>query len=119
MTHPFRSKKTYEKYEKVKASGILQKGCNLCKKTTSLKNFKHWRIVHNKYPYDKVAKIHHMIIPKRHTVYEELNRVERDELDLIKNTHINLKYEVILEATNKEKSIPDHFHLHLMVMKRK
>mgnify|MGYP001579346225 CR=1 FL=1 len=118
MPHPFRSKKVYEKYEKVKASEALQKGCSLCKKAKSLKNFKHWRIVNNKFPYDKVAKIHHMVIPKRHTIYEELNKIEKEELDLIRATHINLKYEAILEATNKEKSIPDHFHLHLMVMKK-
>jgi hypothetical protein len=58
-----------------------------------------------------------MIIPRRHTVGEKLNATEKKEYDLIKKTFIHKNYDLTAEATNKKKSIPGHFHIHLMVLK--
>lgn len=111
-----RTQKMYLKYMKYKKAGHLEK-CPLCYKAPLIKTYKHWKIVNNIFPWDKIAKIQHMVIPKRHVAYEELNSAEKLELDSIKNKYIHQSYDIIAEATHKNKSIPEHFHLHLIVVK--
>lgn len=58
-----------------------------------------------------------MIIPKRHVIYYELNRAEKKEFDKIKENYIERKYNLIAEATINKKTIPLHFHIHLILEK--
>lgn len=90
--------------------------CSLCEKP-ALKTFTYWKIIENTFPYDKIAKIHHMIVPIRHVTEEGLSVDELYELKKLKDTVLNEDYEYIIEATHKTKSIPSHFHLHLIVVK--
>jgi hypothetical protein len=115
MFQDLRTRKTYNKYVKARVKGILDNGCRLCK-IKPVKEFKYWKIIDNEYPWDLVAKIDHLILPKRHVVYEKLNKTEKKELNLIKETYLE-KYEIIAEATHRKKSIPDHFHQHLIILK--
>ncbi|CAN5746889.1 hypothetical protein BH11PAT2_BH11PAT2_01210 [soil metagenome] len=89
--------------------------CELCEKT-SLKTFTHWRIVQNQYPYDLIAETHHMLIPIRHITEDEITAEESKELLEIKNNSIG-DYNWIIESAHTNKSIPSHFHLHLIVGK--
>ncbi len=114
-----RTKKTYEKYTKFRNEGFLANGCNLCKKNKPIKEYKHWRIINNKFPWDRIAKINHILIPKRHIVYGQLNEIEKKEFDLLKSTYVDKKYEIMVEATDGIKSIPSHYHVHLIVVKDK
>lgn len=91
-------------------------GCQLCQKP-ALKLFKHWKIVENSFPYDRIAEVHNMIVPLRHIIEQDLNFDELQELYEIKRNIINKDYEFTIEATYKVKSIPTHFHLHLIVTK--
>ena len=111
-----RTNETHEKYRKFREDGFLDKGCNLCS-ANSIKDFEHWRIVENLFPYDKIAKIHNMIILKRHARFEELNESEKIEFESLKAGYINDEYEFIIEPTLKKKTIPLHMHLHLIVPK--
>lgn len=111
-----RTKEGREKYEQAIAEGALANGCKLCEKE-SLKEFKHWRIMVNDFPYDLIAKAHNMIVPKRHVDEKGLLEEERRELEDIKNSYIHDEYAFMIEATHRKKSIPDHFHLHLIVSK--
>lgn len=43
---------------------------------------------------------------------------ERAELFAIKEGFINQNYDIILEPTEKQKSIKDHYPLHLVVLKK-
>jgi hypothetical protein len=115
MQQDLRTKKTFEKYKKARAEGILNHGCRLCQ-IKPIKEFKHWIIIDNEYPWDLIAKTNHMIVPKRHVTYNKLNQAEKKEFDLIKATYVE-KYELIVEATHRQKSIPDHFHVHLIILK--
>ena len=90
--------------------------CVLCAKE-SLKQFTHWRIVQNRFPYDLIAETHHMLIPNRHVVEDDLTVEELVEIKLIKQGIINETYDWMLEPTHKNKSMPAHFHLHLLVGK--
>ena len=117
MSNPLRTEKTFKAYEKFKKDGFLADGCNLCKETKSIKEFKYWRIINNMFPYDRVAKTSHIIIPKRHVSYEKLNKIEKKEFELIKLRYINKKYHFTMEAMKNRMSIPAHFHIHLIVLK--
>ncbi len=118
MSHPLRTKETQEKYEERKKSHSFINECALCEKVEIIEKFKHWLLVPNAFPYDLVAETHHMLIPKRHTTYEKLTKEEREELELLKATHLEENYETIAENTNRRKTIPQHFHLHLIVFKQ-
>ncbi len=113
-----RSKKTCEAYAKFIQNGFLNDGCNLCKEKP-IKNYKHWKLLENKFPWDRIAEVNHMIMPKRHVVSGKLNLAEKKEFEIIKEKFIEKEYDLIAEATQKKKSIPGHLHLHLIVLKTK
>ena len=117
MQQDLRSRKTFNKYVKARAEGILDHGCRLCQ-IKPIKEFSYWKIIENEYPWDLIAKVNHLILPIRHVIYEKLNKAEKEEFDLIKSTYLE-KYEMIVEATHRKKSIPDHFHQHLLILKDK
>src|SRR3990167_824040 len=104
------------KYDEYIAEGNLDKGCGLCERR-SLRDFGRWRIIDNIFPYDRIAKVHHMIIPKRHVKEADLTYEELEELRQIKEEHLQGDYDLIIEATHRTRSIPGHFHIHLVVFK--
>lgn len=116
MNSIFRTPENQAKYETYQAAGNLKKGCVLCERE-SLQTFEYWRIIENIFPYDKIAKVHNMILPKRHVTEPELSEGEIRELKDIKEKHLHKDYDFIIEATHRMKSIPAHFHLHLIVAK--
>jgi len=114
-----RTHKLHKKYKKYQRASFRPGQCVLCDKVgaKTLKNFRHWRIVRNLFPWNRVAKIQHLIIPKRHAMYPRLNNQERKELEKIKLDYLNNQYDVLAEATPRIQSVPEHFHLHLIVLK--
>ena len=84
-------------------------GCALCEKE-ALKQFTHWKIVTNDFPYERIAQIHDMLIPLRHVTENALTAEELAEFNEIKRTHVAAEYEYLLEVTPKGLSIPGHFH---------
>lgn len=86
-----------------------------------VKEFKHWAIMENEFPYDAVASVNHMITTKRVVPFDWnlLNEEELNELKEIKNTYIKENYDALWENLPRGITIPIHFHLHLIVLKRK
>lgn len=124
MTRTFtRTREMMDKYVEMmqqrKASGI---DVNPFKdwKDHAIKEFNHWFIIPNDYPYDAIASVNHMIAPKREVAFnwQLLSDEEEDELDLLKATYLNEHYDVVYENLPKGQTIPAHFHLHLLVLKR-
>lgn len=112
-----RTKKSEEKYQKHLRNKKNLNYCPLCSEA-GLKKFKYWKILKNNFPYDKIAKKHHMIVPIRHITENKLNQKELLEYKKIKQNFINkADYTTIIEATDKIKSLPSHFHLHLIILK--
>lgn len=103
-------------YNDYKLAGGLTGTCKLCA-APHLKTFTHWVIISNKFPYDRIASRHEMIVPKRCVKEYEITNEEWTEFRTIKENVIQKEYDFILEATIKKKSIPGHFHLHLVVVK--
>lgn len=105
-------KQKYKEYLQSEKSDV----CPLCEKA-AIKSFIYWKVTENNFPYDKIAKTHHMLVPLRHVAEEQLSLEELVELKKIKAEFVSPDYDWMLEATNKNKSIPGHFHLHLIVGK--
>ena len=113
----FRSNASYQAYAKYKENNPSFKDtCPLCSKP-SLKEFTYWKIVVNDFPYDAIAAIHHMVIPKIHIKEEGLTFEMYQELVQLKNTYLNDHYNHIIEPLPENKSIPEHFHLHVVQVK--
>jgi len=58
-----------------------------------------------------------MIVAKRHVTELELNQEERTELAEIKKV-LSDSYDSLIEHLPKQKSIPGHYHLHVIEFKR-
>jgi len=106
-------KKKYQEYLKTED---LSNSCPLCDKEP-VKSFGFWKIIENNFPYDQIAKTHHMLLPVRHASEKELRTGEWEELNMIKESFLNAEYDWIIESTHENKSIPWHFHLHLIIGK--
>lgn len=110
----FRTKESAEKYRAFIAAGGLESGCRLCE-SPSIREFTHWRIIDNKFPYDRIAKTHHMILPIKHLSEAEITAELWMEYQQLKKGYLNEQYEFIIELTLKKRTIPAHFHLQLVV----
>ncbi len=116
MKFPLRTEKSSIAYEYFKRHHGTGDVCALCRKSTVV-DFTYWRIVANEFPYDRVAKIHHMLIPKRHITETHMTQEELIELFEIKINHVYTTYHTIMEMTLLKKTIPEHFHLHLITFR--
>ncbi len=110
----WRSKETHDRYMADIEAGGLKGNCKLCEREPIL-DFTYCKIVANHFPYDRVAAVHEMIVPKRHTNGSDLTREEHAELDHLKQGILNERYTFIVEGLPNAKSIPAHAHLHLIV----
>lgn len=111
----FRTRDGNARYDAYKCTPEFSHGCVLCEREAR-KEFTWWKIIVNKFPYDRIASVHDMLVPKRHATEDELTEDEKCELREIKRTEIH-DYQFIIEPTPHVKSIPTHFHLHLIVGK--
>lgn len=111
-----RTKETQELYDKVIAEGLLKEGCVLCK-APSKEEFKYWRVIENKFPYDRIAQVHDMLIPKRCVKEEAFTQEEIEEFKEIRKSYVEDNYGYVIEPTFKNKSVPEHYHLHLILGK--
>jgi len=114
--------KSLRKIETELAYRIYQKTpkfptCYICS-APAIKTYGKWKKIENEFPYNEIATENHMIVPLRHTTEDNLTEEELREFTKIKED-INDKYDMILENTHKQKSIPGHFHLHLLQIKER
>jgi len=116
MRDIYRSEEVTKAYENHKKSGIMQNACVLCVRKP-VKGFSYWKIIPNHFPYDLIAELHEMLVPIRHTSERGLNEEEKAELLEIKEKYLG-KYNFVAAATTSTHSIPEHFHLHLIVGKQ-
>ena len=108
-----RTSETFDKYMKHKK--LKNKPCFFCFSKT-VRIFKFWKLKKNDFPYDKIAREHVMLSP-----YEHITRKE----DLIQDAKLELEeilkmydkeeyYDTILENFNSNRTIKDHYHIHLL-----
>ena|SRR3990167_5877670 len=111
-----RTPEGHKKYMDFLATNPTVRTCPMCKEQV-LKSFNFWKIVDNDFPYDVIAGIHHMLVPIRHVTEDKLTQEELTELRALKKDYINENYDYIIEPAHRNKSVPHHFHLHLIIPK--
>lgn len=110
----WRTAQMHQKYTIERQQAVVNDTCIFCEEKPQI-TFNYWKIIPNRYPYDAVAIKHDLLYPVRHVAkLEALNNAELKELAELKETYLNEHYVFIAEAVPKNKSIPGHFHLHLI-----
>jgi len=114
MRDSFRTEETDAKHRAYRAQTRPEDPCPLCAEREVIRQFTHWKVLLNEFPYDAIAKTHHMIVPVRHVAEDGVTPEAWQEYQAIKRTFIQ-QYDVTIEAMRK--SIPSHFHIHLIIKK--
>lgn len=112
----WRTRETFDKYLAARAEPMPEGYCPLCE-APSIKEFTYWRIIDNKFPYDRVADIHHQLVPKRHVTFDNVSQEEKEEMENLITGDLNSTYAMCALALPNTQSIPSHVHYHLMVLK--
>jgi diadenosine tetraphosphate (Ap4A) HIT family hydrolase len=108
---------TQAAYKAYRNDPVQARACGLCEERQHTE-FVHWRIIENRFPYDLFAKTHDMLVSKRHVSTEELSEEEKREFEEIKDTYVQEHYEIMIESVRRQRSLPSHAHLHLIVVKQ-
>ena len=120
MATKLRSAATWERYqhEPQRPAG----NCFMCEieAMTVITEFIHWRLIENNYPYDAVAEVHHMLVPKAHASFDEgVSEAAKEELGLINAAfEEGGEYDCIMQNYPVGQSQPQHLHYHLLTWKR-
>lgn len=87
---------------------------------TIVREFEHWLIIKNNYPYDAVAETHDMLVPKRiFGSLDEATPAEREEYESILTLLTDEDdYDALQINFSKNRSVLRHFHIHLLVWKK-
>jgi hypothetical protein len=113
-----RTEETAELYRKAQEENKSNnKGCRLCNDSETYEDYEFWRLVPNRFPYDRFFSKSNMLITKRHTDENGITADERTELQELK-LKLSECYDLIFENLPKQKSIPHHAHYHLVVIRR-
>lgn len=79
----------------------------------SLREWKFWRLIDNRYPYSTCFKKHHMLMPIRQAANRELlTALEQNELHQIMQ-ELAPDYDIVFENTLKRQSQPGWLHIQL------
>jgi len=109
-----RTNATQERYMHYLASQY-KGNCIFCDKELLEKEYDYWIIIKNRFPYDKCFINHRLLAPKRH--FErgiEMNVAEEEELERILEEE---DFNQCILNKKENRSIPLHFHYHLVTIK--
>jgi hypothetical protein len=91
---------------------------NFMNTANSIRDFNYWRIIENRFPYDTIAKTHHLLVTKRKVPGHHLmNQYEATELDGLINNVLPQDYDMILLNFPQAQSVKDWLHFHLIIVK--
>lgn len=81
-----------------------------------VREFDHWLIIENRFPYDNMTSVNHMLVPRRSfDDYYAAEDTERDEYhEIIKQLAAENYYDAIVENLPRSKSVSRHNHIHLV-----
>lgn len=113
-----RSEETATAYERAQRAQSANDGCRLCRDPDAIAEYKYWRLMPNLFPYDRLFSKSDMLVLRRHSDEYGLREDERAELLQLKCGVLVDEYDALLEQLPKQRSIPHHFHVHLVQYKR-
>ena len=114
-----RTQECWERYQS--APKHPDNRCFLCHENGEIvQRYKHWFIIKNSFPYDAIAKAHHMLVPREHVSSETLlSKAAFAELPLIiKQLESENTYDAIMTGFKKSQTHPTHLHYHLLTWHR-
>lgn len=80
--------------------------------------FRYFKIINNRFPHDRVAATHHLLVPRRKfNHWTMMNRHERKEFKKI-DIYLSQHYDCIKLNYPSVISVPDVIHWHLYVLKK-
>lgn len=87
---------------------------------TVVKKFKHWYIIENQYPYDTVAEIHHLLVPRDHIAKAErlTPQCTEETANIMEAIEAEGFYDCFISNFPIGQSQKQHFHIHLVKWKR-
>lgn len=90
--------------------------CIFCARDLLVKEYKYWILVKNRFPYDRVYEKHCMLATKRHV--EELYELTHDEHMELDTLFDEIEHNQVILNRRANRSIPRHFHVHLVTIKQ-
>lgn len=105
------NQKRYMEFLKNKYQG----NCIFCAKDLLVKEFDLWILLKNRFPYDRVYKNHYLLAPKRHV--EELYQLTPEEHTELDKIFDEIPHNQVILNRRSDRSIPRHFHFHLVTIK--
>ena len=106
----------YQEFKKAKQNA----GADLCvfnlDDETVVREFEHWLIIENRFPYDNMTNINHLLVPRRAVcTFKELSAAEQTERLSIYDLLVEEKYyDAMVENFPRSQSVSRHVHLHLV-----
>ena len=85
-------------------------------KETILEEFEHWVIIENRFPYDNIARINHLLVSKEPiSSIIVADQVVKNEYDFIMSQLASSDdYDAYIENFPKATTVKTHHHLHLI-----
>ncbi|MFT5036815.1 MAG: diadenosine tetraphosphate (Ap4A) HIT family hydrolase [Candidatus Azotimanducaceae bacterium] len=83
---------------------------------TVVREFEHWLIIENRFPYDAMTSVNHMLVPRRaFSDYYKADESEREEYHtIIRELAAEDYYDALVENFPRSRSITRHNHVHLV-----
>jgi hypothetical protein len=107
--------KDEHRYHKAKKQGAARKSLL---EEPRIREWEHWALIENAFPYSSAFSTHHMLIPKRVVSRKDLSRYEKDELHVVLE-ELEQEYDCYLVNFPSKQSIVHHYHVHMLVYKTK
>lgn len=81
-----------------------------------IREFDHWLIIENRFPYDNMTSVNHMLVPKRvvANLSETSDQEQAEHLVIKKILTDEGYYDAVVENFPRSKSVTKHLHLHLI-----
>ncbi len=85
-----------------------------------LHTFEHWIIIENRFPYDQIAKVNHMIVSKRplQSHYNGTKAEQKEYRTIIMQLEKEGFYDAYIENFSKVKSVKKFAHTHLVIWRQ-
>ena len=80
-----------------------------------VRDFIHWVLVVNEFPYDKILSDHHLLVPRDYFEHDwEMPEYARKELQAVRMWAEEAGYDSLIENMPGNRTIKPQFHLHLV-----
>jgi galactose-1-phosphate uridylyltransferase len=115
MKNTYRSPATQQKYEEWKKMHADTAEPFGDWRSRCVREFEHWILIENLFPFDAIASKSHMLVPRRFFAeYGEMTDAEKKELEQIRK-ELESDYDLLMENFAAHRSVKNHFHLHFLV----